>query len=239
MDCDLQEAPEDIPRLYAKAQEGYDVVRTVRDGRGHGRMRQRASRLYRRMMMERDPTTEYSNMSLLSRAVVDAFVSIRDRDRELTLVLDWLGFSQTTVEIRFAERPQGTSSYTLRRLVRVALDGMFFRTTVLLRVVVMLGFLIVVAGVGLAAYNVAYYFAGAGQPRGYTSLMVLLLLLAGFIIVSVGVVGLYVGRIFEQVKFRPLFIVSRQAGVDEDLSSELSAMEPAGQAELVDAELPT
>jgi dolichol-phosphate mannosyltransferase len=106
-------------------------------------------------------------------------------------------------------------------------------------VVVMLGFLIVLAGVGFAAYNIAYYYAGAGQPPGYTSLMVLLLLLAGFIIVSVGVVGLYVGRIFEQVKFRPLFIVSRQAGVDEDLSPELTEIEPAGQAELVDAELPT
>jgi dolichol-phosphate mannosyltransferase len=215
MDCDLQEAPEDIPRLYARAAEGFDIVRTVRSRRGHARVRRAASRTYRRLMMERDPRTEYSNMSLLSHDVVDAFLSMRDRDRELTLVLDWLGFRQTSVEIEFAARADGRSSYTLRRLVRVALDGMFFRTTVLLRLVIFLGFLIGLAGGGLALYNVVYYY-GSNQPKGYTSLIVLLLALAGFIIVSVGVVGLYVGRIFEQVKARPLFIVSRRAGVDLD-----------------------
>jgi polyisoprenyl-phosphate glycosyltransferase len=223
MDCDLQEAPEDIARLRAKAGEGYDIVRTVRGARGHGRIRRLASRLYRRLMMERDPGTEYSSMTLLSRAAVDAFLSLRDRDRELTLVLDWLGFSQATVEIAFAKRPHGPSSYTLRRLLRVALDGMFFRTTMLLRLVVFLGFVVVLAGAGLAVYEVLYYYLGSSQPPGYTSLIVLLLVLAGFIIVSVGVVGLYVGRIFEQVKFRPLYIISRQSGVEDsgDVPREL------------------
>ena len=221
MDCDLQESPEDIPRLYARAGEGFDVVRTIRTGRGHGRLRRLASRTYRRLMMEADPRTEYSNMSLLSREVVEAFLSLGDRDRELTLVLDWLGFRQSNVEIQFGERAHGKSAYTVRRLVRVALSGMFFRTTVLLRVVVFVGFLIGLAGAILAVYNVAYYFS-SGQPRGYTSLIVLLLLLAGFIIVSVGVVGLYVGRIFEQVRLRPLFVISRQAGGEEADEPKLS-----------------
>lgn len=213
MDCDLQEPPEEIPRLYAKAMEGYDLVRTVRTRRAHARLRRLASRGYRRLIS--DEPTEYSSMSLLSRGVVDAFLSLRDRDREYTLVLDWLGFDQATVEIEYADRPEGASAYTLRRLVRVALNGMFFRTTVLLRVVVFVGFLVALAGGLLAVYNVYYYFA-FGQPAGYTSLAVLLLLLAGFIIVSIGVVGLYVGRIFEQVKFRPLFIISREADGDGD-----------------------
>jgi polyisoprenyl-phosphate glycosyltransferase len=221
MDCDLQEAPEDIPRLYARAREGFDVVRTIRTGRGHSRLRQLASRTYRRLMMEADPRTEYSNMNLLSRDVVEAILSLGDRDRELTLVLDWLGFRQATVEIHFGERADGKSAYTVRRLIRVALSGMFFRTTVLLRVVVFIGFLIGLAGAVLAVYNVAYYFS-SGQPRGYTSLIVLLLLLAGFIIVSVGVVGLYVGRIFEQVRLRPLFVISRQAGDEEAVEPEIS-----------------
>jgi dolichol-phosphate mannosyltransferase len=213
MDCDLQEPPEEIPRLYAKAMEGYDLVRTVRSKRGHSQLRRLASRGYRRLLSDGDASMEYSNMSLLSRAVVDAFLSLRDRDREYMLVLEWLGFAQATVEIDYADRAEGASSYTLRRLLRVALAGMFFRTTMLLRLVVFLGFFIALAGGALAAYNVYYYFE-FGQPMGYTSLSVLLLLLAGFIIISIGVVGLYVGRIFEQVKFRPLFIISRQAGED-------------------------
>jgi glycosyltransferase involved in cell wall biosynthesis len=211
LDCDLQEPPEEIPRLYAKAMEGHDIVRTTRTPGGHSRLRTMASRGYRRLTLEHNPDTEYSNMSMLSRPVVDAFLSLNDRDREYTLVLDWLGFRQASVQIEHHERPTGRSSYTWRRLLGVALDGMFFRTTVLLRVVVFAGFLITAAGGILALYNIAYYFAGR-QPVGYTSLLVLELLLSGCVITSVGVVGLYVGRIFEQVKYRPLFIISRQTG---------------------------
>jgi dolichol-phosphate mannosyltransferase len=218
MDCDLQEPPEEIPRLYAKAQEGYDIVRTTRSPGGHSRLRTLASRGYRRLTLERDPHVEYSNMSMLSHRVVEAFLSLRDRDREYALVLEWLGFLQATVPIQHQQRPTGRSSYTWRRLVRVALDGMFFRTTVLLRVVVFGGFFITLAGGILALYNIVYYFL-ADQPTGYTSLAVLELLLSGFIITSVGVVGLYVGRIFEQVKYRPLFIISRQAGGPEEFGA--------------------
>jgi dolichol-phosphate mannosyltransferase len=214
MDCDLQEPPEAIPELYAKALEGYEVVRTTRQARGHSRSRRWASRTYRRLMLEREAHPEYSNMSLLSRKVVDVFVTMRDRDREYTLVLDWLGFSQAVVEIDFAER-EGDSSYTLRRLVDVALNGMFFRTTVLLRVVVFTGFLVALIGGLVAVYNVVYYFV-AGQPKGYTSVVVLVLLLSGLIIISVGVVGLYVGRVFEQVKYRPLFVIAREASARGD-----------------------
>jgi polyisoprenyl-phosphate glycosyltransferase len=208
MDCDLQEPPEAIPELYSKAMEGYDVVRTLRRNRGHSRLRRAASRTYRRVFLEPHAQPDFSNMSLLSRRVVDAFSAMRDRDREYHLMLDWLGFSSAVVTIDFAERA-GESSYTLRRLARVALDGMFFRTTVLLRLVVFFGFLVAAIGGVLALYNVGYYFV-AGQPTGYTSLLVLLTLFSGLIIVSVGVVGLYVGRIFEQVKDRPLFVIGRE-----------------------------
>jgi dolichol-phosphate mannosyltransferase len=212
MDCDLQEAPEDIPRLWAAAGERYDLVRTTRRGWRHSAFRRWASRLYRRLTLETDVRPDYSNLSLLSRRVIDAFLRLHDRDREWTIALDWLGFDSTTVEIEHHERHAGESGYTLRRLVRVAIDGMFFRSTVLLRLVVLLGFVVALIGVIVAGFEVADYFIEA-QKRvpGYTSLAVLLLVLAGFIIVSVGVVGLYVGRIFEQVKQRPLFLIDQQA----------------------------
>jgi glycosyltransferase involved in cell wall biosynthesis len=211
MDCDLQEPPEAIPELYTRAQEGFEVVRTVRGGRQHTRLRRAASRAYRRLLLERARDVEYSNMSLLSRKVVDAYLSLNDSDREFTLALDWLGFPQAAIAIDYQPRAAGESSYTLARLLRVALAGMTFRTTVLLRVVVFIGFLVAILGVGLAAYNVYERFAGH-QPAGYTSLVVLTLVLGGFIILSVGVVGLYVGRIFEQVRRRPLFLVDREVG---------------------------
>lgn len=211
MDCDLQEAPEDIPRLWAAAGEGYDIVRTTRRGWRHSAFRRWTSRVYRRLTLETDVRPDYSNLSLLSRRVIDAFLRLHDRDREYMIALDWLGFDSTQIEIEHHERHAGESGYTLRGLIRVALDGMFFRSTVLLRLVVLLGFVVALIGVVVAGFEVADYFIEA-QKRvpGYTSLAVLLLVLAGFIIVSVGVVGLYVGRIFEQVKDRPLFLIDQQ-----------------------------
>ncbi len=232
MDCDLQEAPEDIPRLWAAAGEGYDVVRTLRRGRRHPPLKRWASRVYRRLTLETETSSDYSTLSLISRPVIDAFLRLRDQDREYMIALDWLGFDATTIEIDHAERHEGSSGYTLRRLVKVALDGMFFRSTVLLRVVVLVGFVVALIGLVLASFEVVDYLIEPDKTvPGYTSLAVLLLVLAGFIIVSVGVVGLYVGRIFEQVKDRPLFLIDARAeGPDARLEPALSpdpGLEPA------------
>ncbi|HEX6391531.1 MAG TPA: hypothetical protein VFZ89_18850, partial [Solirubrobacteraceae bacterium] len=138
-----------------------------------------------------------------------------DRDREYQLVLDWLGFSQATISFSHAEREgDAPSAYGLRELVRVALDGMFFRTTVLLRWIVLLGFVVAVLG-GLLGLYAIYSRYVEDTPPGYTSIVVLLVLLSGFIIISLGVVGLYVGRIFDQVKGRPLFVVDEQIDGDQ------------------------
>jgi dolichol-phosphate mannosyltransferase len=212
MDCDLQEPPEEIARLYSKAQEGYDIVRAVREGRRHSTFRRISASLYRRMLSEREGggEIEFSTLSIISRKVVDAFLQLRDRDREYQLVLDWLGFSQATIAFPHAERAGGSpSAYGLRELVGVALDGMFFRTTVLLRWIVLLGFIVAAAGGVLGVYAVYSRYV-QNTPPGYTSIIVLLVLLSGFIIISLGVVGLYVGRIFDQVKGRPLFVVDEQ-----------------------------
>jgi len=214
MDCDLQEPPEEIPRLYAKAHEGYDVVRAVREGRRHSAFRRMSATLYRRMLSEREGEIEFSTLSIISRKVVDAFLELRDRDREYQLVLDWLGFSQATISFAHAEREgDSPSAYGLRELLKVALDGMFFRTTVLLRWIVFLGFAVAALG-GLLGVYAVYARYVEDSPPGYTSIVVLLVLLSGFIIISLGVVGLYVGRIFDQVKGRPLFVVDEQIDGD-------------------------
>jgi dolichol-phosphate mannosyltransferase len=214
LDCDLEEPPEMIPRLYRRALDGYDIVQGVRVVWKHSRFRRLMSRLYRYLMLESDPKPSYSNLSILSRRVVDSFLRLGDREREYQLMLDWLGFSRATIPFEHQERPVGRSAYTLRRLVRAAAAGMFFRTTVLLRWIVFLGFVIAVAGVLLAGYLLYSYFV-SDTPKGYTSVVVLLLILVGFVIVSIGVVGLYVGRIFDQVRGRPLFVVEREISMSD------------------------
>lgn len=210
MDCDLEEPPEEIPRLYAKALEGYDVVRGIRRNGSHPLLRRAASRAYRLLLMETDRHAEYGTLSILSRKVVDAYLALQDSAREYVLLLDWLGFEQCAIEFEHQQRPTGGSSFTVGKLVRTGLDGVFFRTSAPLRLVMRFGFLIAVAGAGLACYELYSQIAGRNPP-GYTTLVVLLLVLVGFVIIAIGVVGLYVARIFDQVRQRPLYVVDEIA----------------------------
>jgi dolichol-phosphate mannosyltransferase len=216
MDCDLQDPPEEIPRLYAKAREGYDLVLARRTTGRQARFRGLATRAYYRsrgFFMRLDVDPDYCTLSILSRKVVNAFLQMRDVDRQYMLILHWLGFERAVIDVEKSERGAGRSSYTLRQLVRLGVDGFFFETTILLRWIVYAGFLIALAGVGLAIALVTFYFLANPLP-GFTSLAVLTLLIGGFIIVSTGVTGLYIGKVFTQVKGRPLFVV------DEDLTFE-------------------
>jgi polyisoprenyl-phosphate glycosyltransferase len=216
MDCDLQDPPEEIPRLLAALRDGYDIVLTERDQRRQSWHRRVGARFYfkgRNVLLGQEMNTEYSTLSVLSRKVVDSFLQIGDRDRQYMLILYWLGFRRTVVPLAHAVRPAGKSSYTLGKLLQVAVDGMFFQTTKLLRWIVYLGFAVALLGVALAAVFVGLYFASSPLP-GFTTLAVLFLVVGGFIIFSTGIAGLYVGKIFEQVKGRPLFVVDERVTVD-------------------------
>jgi polyisoprenyl-phosphate glycosyltransferase len=217
MDCDLQDPPEEIPRLLATAREGFDVVLTQRDRRRQSWPRRLASKAYFRMrniLMGTSMTSEHATLSVISRSVVDAFLSLGDVDRQYMLILHWLGFRRTVLPLRQQDRQEGKSSYTLSKLIQVAVDGMFFQTTRLLRWIVLLGFLVAAGGVVLAGLFIVLYFTAKPLP-GFTGLAVLTLLVGGFILVSTGIIGLYVGKIFEQVKGRPLYVVERRTGPAE------------------------
>jgi len=210
MDCDLQEPPEEIANLYAKAQEGYDIVFAERRDRQHSWSRRTATRLYFRMLnlaLGTRMSSELGNLSIISRKVADAFLEIPDQDRHYLMILHWLGFRHATIQFSHAERFAGESSYTLGSLVRFAFDGLFFQTTTLLRWIVYAGFFVSLLGVVLAGFYTYKYFITGYQYPGWTSLAVLLLLLSGFLIVTTGVTGLYIGKIFNQVKNRPLFVL--------------------------------
>jgi dolichol-phosphate mannosyltransferase len=214
IDCDLQDPPEALPLLYAHAQQGYDIV--------YGK-RRRSKRAWPRTLLSKVYfgllgfltgarfDSDYGTLSVISRKVADAFLRVGDHNRQYLLILRWLGFSQAALEYDHAIRVVGQSSYTLRSLLRHAFQGIFFQTTVLLRWVVYSGFLVAAAGAGTAVYFAVARLAGTAYP-GWTSLIVLMLLLSGVIIVSVGVVGLYLGEVFDQVRGRPLFLIDAEVG---------------------------
>jgi polyisoprenyl-phosphate glycosyltransferase len=209
MDCDLQDPPEVVPKLLAKAREGYDLVLARRTRRGHSLARRAAAALYfslLRIFAHADLHGEYGTFSILSREVVDAFLRVNDIGRHYILVLNWLGFARGEIEFVHGERHAGTSSYTLRKLIAHAMQGIFFQTTALLRWIVYAGFGVSTIGAGLAVFVVVNAIVAEPYP-GWTSLAVLVLLIGGFTIIALGVAALYIGQIFEQVKARPLYIV--------------------------------
>jgi dolichol-phosphate mannosyltransferase len=218
MDCDLQDPPEEIERLYSKASEGYDVVLARRSRKRSSIFRRAASRTYFTLLNVFAGTSidpGHGSFSIISRKVVDAFLTFKDRDRHYLFVLYWLGFERASIEYEHAERVSGKSSYTFRRLLSHALGGMFFQTTVLLRWVVYVGFILAALGVGAAAYFAVARFSGNAYP-GWTSLVVLLLVIGGLITISTGVTGLYIGRVFNEARERPLFVIDEAMGQEAD-----------------------
>jgi dolichol-phosphate mannosyltransferase len=212
MDCDLEDPPEDIPRLYARAREGFDVVLGRRLRRRHSWARRAGAHVYARLLtsFNRMPTDgAHGTFSIISRRVIDAFLSVGDTARHYLHVLGWLGFETAHVDYEHGERFAGRSSYRLRTLLRHAADGVFFQTTVLLLWIVYAGFAVAAGGALLSVWVVYQYFWHTLLP-GWASLAVLVLVLSGAVIVSVGVVGLYVGKIFDEVKDRPLYVVGRR-----------------------------
>jgi glycosyltransferase involved in cell wall biosynthesis len=209
MDCDLQDPPEKIAELYSKLKEGYDVVLARREVRNHSFFRIAAARAYFRLMSyltEANIDGSFGTFSILSRKVIDSFLQFHERDRHYLFILQWLGFKIGSIDYEHQDRPRGRSAYSLKRLLRHAIDGVFFQVTVLLRWIVMLGFIFAIFGLALAAFFVYRYFV-YGSLEGWTSVVVLILVCTGVLLSSLGVVGLYIGKIFEQAKERPLYVI--------------------------------
>lgn len=212
MDCDLQDPPELIPELYARARLGYDIVLARRAHRSHNWSRLVAARIYHwfvRTFLGVEISGAYGAFSLLSRRVRDAFLDVPDRDRHYLPILFWLGFERTSVDFEHAPRHSGQSAYSFGTLLRLAVEGVFFQTTTLLRYIVYVGFVVAFLG-GLGAIYVFYVGLTRSTVPGYSSLAVLILVIGGVIVVSTGVTGLYIGKIFSQVKGRPLYIVETE-----------------------------
>ncbi|MBX2972520.1 MAG: glycosyltransferase family 2 protein [Flavobacteriales bacterium] len=212
MDCDLQDRPEEIPRLLAKAQEGSDVVLARRAVRQDGALKRFTSRAFYGLLgyltgTPQDPSV--ANFGIYHRKVVDAINAMPESVRYFPTMVRWVGFRSTALDVDHAARPDGKSSYDLGKLLRLALDICLAYSDKPLRLVVYLGFFVSLIGFGAAAYMIVRAMRGEIVVMGYASLIVSLWILAGLIIFIVGVVGLYVGRSFEGVKHRPAFIVDR------------------------------
>jgi len=214
MDCDLQDDPVFISALYAKAREGFDVVFARRRERRFAFWKNLTARTFYalfRWLSGVDYDARIGAYSIISRQVVEAFLQFGDYRRGYVLVLGWLGFRQAYVEVEHAERHSGESSYSVWGLVRHGLTIALTYSDKPLHVSIYLGLVLSLVSFAVGGLVVIWYFTSkVGQMAlGWSSLVVSLLFLGGLILMSLGVIGLYLGRVFEQVKHRPIFLVQK------------------------------
>lgn len=220
LDCDLQDRPEEIPNLYQKAMEGYDTIFAQRVERHDSFLKKLSSMVYHSVFnfmtgFETDKTV--ANFGIFNRKVINAVLSMGDSIRSFPTMVRWVGFRQGYLPVEHAERGEGTSGYNLLKLFKLAGNTIINFSNRPLMLVLRMGFVIVVLSFMLALFYLISYFCGLIEADGFTTLVISIWLVGGLLMTVVGVVGLYICKIFDRVKGRPIFIIGDELnfGVEE------------------------
>lgn len=210
MDADLQDPPEIVPQFLAEWRRGADVVYAIRTARKEGWVKRTAYAIFYRLMQRiahiRIPL-DAGDFCVMDRRVVDLLVQMPERNRFLRGIRSWVGFTQVGVPYERHARHAGDPKYTYRKLVYLALDGLLSFSYMPLRVITLLGL-----GVSLFSFGVALFYLaqkllfGIGVP-GFATLVIAIFFLSGIQLLTMGVIGEYIGRISEEVKQRPLYVL--------------------------------
>lgn len=220
MDADLQHPPELIEQLVEHWRAGYDVVYGVMIGRPEGRLKRWTAHFYYRFLNRVTDTTmpaAAGDFRLIARVVVDAFLAMRERDRYLRGMFAWLGFRQLGVDYVPASRYAGRSKYTLTRMVGLAVDGILSFSIFPLRAVIGVGLIVSLVSFVFGISSAVAKMAGVFTVPGWATLVVVTTFLGGIQLVVLGAMAEYIGRIYEEVKQRPLYVVRRLHNfVDDD-----------------------
>ena len=219
MDSDLQHPPSLLPVLLAQYESGYDIVNTVReDEQELGLLKRNSSRLFYRMINRISDVSineRAADFRLISRKVAEVFKHhIRERNQFLRGLLSWVGFRTVFVPFRVGARVAGRSKYSTARLMRFAVHGIVSFSKRPLQAAVVLGFIF--AGFGLinALITLVQYFLYSSLPSGWTTLAILVSVFSGVQLIFLGIIGEYIGAIFDEVKARPHYIVDERVNLD-------------------------
>ena len=212
MDCDLQDDPKYIPILYNKISEGYDIVYTSKKIRKHNLFKNITANLFSKIFNILTDNKSYKTssyigtFSIINRKVANAFIGYNDYHRHYLMVLRWLGFSHSYIFIEHNDRFAGKTSYTFSKLFKHALDGIVSQSDKLLKIFINFGLLISVLSFTLIFVIIYFYFKN-GFLSGWASLASIVLFSTGLILLSIGVIGIYLAKTFEQTKNRPKYII--------------------------------
>ena len=219
MDCDLQDRPEEIVRLYEKAMEGYDVVFARRKERRDNPIKVfLANQFYKvyRFATEGNYDGAVCNFSIVKKNVIGNYCRMREQHRVYMMYIRWLGFRQTIIDVEHDARYEGKSSYSLKKRIDMAIELLTSQSDKILKLFVSFGFVMSISAF-LAIIGLIIYHYTAQVAVGWTSLIATNVLIGGIIIVVIGIVGIYVGNIFMQTKDRPLYVIRQMLNEDEKL----------------------
>ena len=225
MDSDLQDPPELIPTLYAKYKEGFDVVYAQRRTReGETWFKEITAKIFYRLIQRMttiDIPVDTGDFRLMSRRVVDDLKRLREHSRFVRGLVTWVGYNQTPVLYDRSKRYGGTTKYPIGKMMRFALDGITGFSSQPLRLASHTGLIFAFASLALMMALMVYKLAGGqGVIPGWTSLAVAVLFLGGVQLLAIGILGEYIGRIYEEVKRRPLYLVRDVANIDTPAAHE-------------------
>ena len=218
MDADLQDPPEVALDLVAKWKEGYEVVYAERLSRaGESRFKRLTAALFYRLMSalsEVEIPPNVGDFRLVDRKALDAFLAMPERDRFVRGMFAWIGFRQAVVTFHRPPRAAGETKYSLAKMIRLAANAVVSFSDAPLRVALWAGLAVSTLAILYGLWTIAMWAMGANLARGWSSIVVLAAFLGGANMLMTGVLGVYVGRIYAEVKRRPLYVVDRTVGFD-------------------------
>lgn len=212
MDCDLQDRPDEIPNLYRKAQEGWEIVYARRMERQDGFFKKLSSKIFHSVytyLSGIKTDSSIANFGIFHQKVISEYNKMKETARSFPSLVQFLGFKRTTLDVKHAERFDGKTTYTFSKLIRLTTDVILSNSNKPLKMTVKLGFFISFLSFLLALYNIFAHFAGVIKVEGFTTTVFSIWFVGGLMLFVMGIVGLYIGKIFDQVKDRQLFIVSK------------------------------
>lgn len=210
MDCDLQDQPEEILKLYNKAQEGYDVVFGRRYKRNDKFFKKLGSKVFYKIynyFTDSEIDNSVANFSIVSSRVIKEVCRFREHSRSYPLFINWLGFKRIDIDIEHANREEGKSSYTFKKLMNLAIDSIVSQSNKPLRLSIKFGFMLSFLSILYAIWLVIRYFLLQVPVEGWTSVMVSIYFIGGLLFANMGILGLYIGKIFDEAKNRPLYTI--------------------------------
>ncbi len=211
MDCDLQDRPEEIPRLFqAAVEQGVDIVLARRQRRRDGIVKRTTSAGFYavfRYLTELEYDGSVGNFRIISRQVADSFRGMTEQMRFFGGIVTWLGYRVSSIDVPHDERFAGETSYTWRKLIELAVQTIVAHSDKPLRLAIRFGFLLAFGAIAGGAWVIITALRGGVQVSGWASLMVSIYFLSGVILAFMGILGLYLGRVFDEVKGRPLYVI--------------------------------